>query len=212
MGRGWRPGLRAAPPALPLPGLQCPVPTSGPFRSLPLGPRVLRRAGRCQPLCCLRHALGSILHTSSLFGPGHGPGGMAALCLLSVRLPEAFGPAGRSEAGTEASGPELGSPGSTGKGGRLRQGAGRAPLSPSRPCSMLDGSSLHGWLVLLLRGAKDFAGGLMGSRSASTSVPRGRSVWNGPVFVCALGKGRVSHICRILCVRWVGASSDRPVN
>lgn len=85
----------------------------GLLRSLHLRAWVPKDSGRVPTaLRCLRHAPDSILHMSSRFRLGPGPGSLVALRLLPLRtlwLQEAPSPAETSGAGTEASHVEAGS-------------------------------------------------------------------------------------------------------
>lgn len=77
--------------------------------------------------------------------------------------------------------------------------------------------SMAGWgcssPMKWLRGAKGFPGSLSGSRGKAPGLLPplcpGAGLWSGPVFACVLGRGRVSHACRIMRVGWV-VSQQRP--
>lgn len=102
-------------------------------------------------LRCLRHAPDSILHMSSRFHLGPGPGSLVALCLLPLRtlwLQEAPSPAETSGAGTEASHVEAGSLGpwrGSEADGNWRGGWLCPLLHPCPLCSVLDSYSSGAW-------------------------------------------------------------------
>lgn len=156
---------------------------SGLSRALRRGPRSGGQQRGAPGRARLRCAQGSVLHCSSLLGPGHSPGGGAA---PSLRLPEAGGPAGRSGLGVEASGPELGDPEPPGEGA--------APSTAGWGRSSPMGQ---------LRGPKAVPGDR--AQSGHWTLGHLHQCAGGRVCVgvglcpCVLGRGKLSCVCRITC-------------
>lgn len=120
----------------------------------------------------LRCAQGSILHSSSLLGPGHSP--------------EAGGPAGRSGLGVEASGPELGDPEPPGEGAPpSTAGWGRSsPMGQLRGPKAVPGDRVQSghWTLGRLH-----------------QCAGGRVCVGVGLCPCVLGRGKLSCVCRITC-------------